>query len=173
LKSNAIGRYGTGYEGLYSIISGDHPECNLYPSTLLGNRPRQEKLSLSKYYDKYKDWLLQRAYLENNSATLNVDSEMDNFIKGLVYEKQYFKLTRDDRNSREPSIRAKYSQGRILVTLQSFDSLIDKLPPASPLAFGIAPRYSTPTPPACVPISPIDDMDGSSDDDTESIPDFQ
>jgi len=175
LKSNAIGRYGTGYEGLYSIISGDHPECNLYPSTLLGNRPRQEKLSLSKYYDKYKDWLLQRAYLENNSATLNVDSEMDNFIKGLVYEKQYFKLTRDARNSRDPSIRAKYSQGRILVTLQSFDSLIDKLPPppASPLAIGIVPRYSTPTPPPCVPISPIDDMEGSSDDDTESIPDFQ
>ena len=99
----------------------------------------QEKLSLSKYYDKYKDWLLQRAYLENNSTTLNVDSEIDNFIKGLVYEKQYFKLTRDDRNSRERSIRAKYSQGQILVTLQSFDRLIDKLPA---LPSPMAPRYS-------------------------------
>jgi hypothetical protein len=42
LKSNAIRSYGAGYEGLYSII-----ECDLYPSTLLRNRPRKENLSLS------------------------------------------------------------------------------------------------------------------------------
>jgi hypothetical protein len=139
LKNNAVGYYGQGYEGLYSIISGEHPECSLYPSILLGNRPQQGQLSISRYFSKYKDWLIQRAYLESNPHTLNVESEMDNFIQGLVYSKQYFKLTRDDRNSREPTIQAKYKQGQIVTTLMSFDSLLDK------------PSVQDPTPPRFTP----------------------
>jgi hypothetical protein len=143
LRSNAIGYYGQGYEGLYSIISCEHPECSLYPSTLLGNRPQQEQLSISKYFSKYQDWLVQRAYLESNPNTLNVESEMDNFIKGLLYHQQYFRLTRDDQNSREPAIQAKYRQGQIVTTLLSLDGLIDK--PSAPLP--PVPRFSSPRTP--------------------------
>ena len=151
VKNNAIGYYGQGYEGLYSIISSEHPECSLYPSILLGNRPQQGKLSISRYFSKYKDWLIQRAYLESNPNTLNIESEMDNFIQGLIYSKQYFKLTQDDRNSREPTIQAKYKQGQIVTTLMSFDSLIDKpsVPAITPPRF--ANRFGSPRTPSSGP----------------------
>ena len=50
--------HGNGYEALFTIIRPDHPEHSTYPSTLVGDRPRQGKRqSIRQYFNEYVDFL--------------------------------------------------------------------------------------------------------------------
>ena len=73
--------------------------------------------SLSTYFNKYIDFLVLHAFIEDNPYNLDVPGEIDKFLAGLTHCAALRSDCRNDRMSTDPDRVRKYTQGQIVTTL--------------------------------------------------------
>ena len=126
---------GDGYAALYQILSSSHPTLSPFPSLSIRSPPVQIATeTVTMYYQHYIDYIHLRCFLENNRSTLNISSELDKFISGLTHSKEIFHISREERNSNDPTMQRKFTQGAIVSTIALYlieSKLIDGKPSTS------------------------------------------
>lgn len=111
-----------GYQALYAIIRKTHPINIKFAYDMIRSPPTQKpQESISRYYNRYTDFLTLRAFLANNPADLNNSNELDCFIGGTTHAADFRHLMREDRRSTDPLIAQKFTQGQIVGTLETLE----------------------------------------------------
>ena len=112
---------GKGYEALKAMINRTHPISSRHPHDAIREHPVQNKSeSLEEYYFRYQDFLRLRAFLVNHKATMADKSEISTLIKGTLYCDRLRSKTDEERESSDLFKQAKYTEGRLLQTLQIY-----------------------------------------------------
>ena len=102
---------GDGYTALFQILSSSHPTLSRFPLLSIRSPPVQiATKTVAVYYQYYTDYISLRCFLENNRSTLNNSSELDKFISGLTHSKEIFRISREERNSNDPTMKRKFTQ---------------------------------------------------------------
>ena len=73
--------------------------------------------SVATYFYKYVDFIVLRAFIEDNARDLDIPDEMDKFLAGLVHYEALRHDMRDDRLFCDPDRVWQYSQGQIVTTV--------------------------------------------------------
>ena len=115
--------YPSGYEYLYSLIRYNNPNDLNHPIDLVSVPPTQLKSGdlLSKYFHRYKYYLELISYLNNYSATIGDQDELNTFILGANQCFEFSRRSHEEIHSNYKKKRQKYSQGHIFTTLTTFE----------------------------------------------------
>ena len=115
--------YPSVYEDLHSLISANHTNNLTRPIETIYAPPTHLKLvdTLSKYFHRYKDYLELISYLNNYSATIGDQDELNTFILGANQCFEFSRRSHEEIHSNYKKKRHKYSQGHIFTTLTTFE----------------------------------------------------
>ena len=88
---------------------------------MVRNPPNQSTTeTIAQYYLHYLDYLELRAYVEEIRSDLNKSSELDKFIAGTSHSDAIFRISRKERNSKDPHVMQKFGQGAVVTTLTHY-----------------------------------------------------
>ena len=86
MKTSVETNWSKSYDALRAIIVPLHPLVIEHPSVLIRATPSQLLAdSICSYFCKYVDFLVLRAFIEDNPKNLNNTGEMDKFLAGLTH----------------------------------------------------------------------------------------
>jgi hypothetical protein len=158
--------YGNGYVALKQIIFTAHPAFHPQPSILVRSYPKQlPGMSLLTYFNRYKDFIQLRAYIQDIDASLDDPDEVNIFIQGAQYATYLNRVTREER--KQTTMQYKYEESNLVETLQAL-----LLEPDSPAMLESLSRARVTERPKTYPVQQqrrVHSLDVSHEDSLESL----
>lgn len=108
---------GKGYKTLLAILTPKHIEFSKHPMRILPRFLRQQGRDLYNLQALFVAWMQCLVYLTNFYKPLNDPSVIDMFYQCTDNPDLLFQLTRNHRESKDPTIQAKFNSNTIVTTI--------------------------------------------------------
>ena len=108
---------GKGYETLLAIVTPKHIKFSKHPMRILPQLPKQQGRDLYNLQALFVAWMRCMVYLTNFDKPLNDPCVIDMFYQCTDNPDLLFQLTRNDRESKDSTIQARFNSNTIVTTL--------------------------------------------------------
>ena len=109
-----------GYKSLLAIVTPKHIKFSKHPMRILPQLLKQQGRDLYNLQALFVAWMRCMVYLTNFDKPLNDPCVIDMFYQCTDNPDLLFQLTRNDRESKDPTIQARFNSNTIVTTLLQY-----------------------------------------------------